>query len=259
MFLTSQAEVVEGSLVIHTKRNKPDITRNGVVEDVSTGKIIKANNLKISCKKKQYVSLKFSNETVVEILPETEIEITSFTQEQPFEPLRATTEASLTKLRFNSISKLHLKLNCGKIRVVALEQRGLSEFIIHTRLGKFDIKSTQFEMQDNSQEILTSVIEGKVSFKSKQSTSTLNTNIGDVDCSIRNKQKGSIEDKSVNTNFPLKIEAISMLEEEQMLPEFAACKQVQDSILFMFDASKKLIAKRVIFKEFLLKKPKYNY
>ena len=237
-----QSAEVEGAVVLHSIRNSPVITRNGSAETIKTGKITDANGLKISCDKNQYASLKFSNEIVVEVMQKSEIEVVNFSQIQPF-------QQNHSVQRELSESKLLLNFKGSKIRVIAKEPRALSEFVISTRLGDFTMRATEFIVEDTGTEISVAVINGLATFKSHNGKSDF----------IRNKQKGIIKNVNAQSNFPLEIESIGMLEEKHFMQDLSACKQVQDSILFEFNSSKKLTAKRVIFKEFLLKNPKYNY
>ena len=240
--ITLHAAYLEGSVVFHTIRNNPEITRNNVSEELQIGTITTAKGLKIVCKKNQYVSLKFSNEVVIEILPESSLEIKEFKQVQPFKQKHYDE-------RECAESELSLLLNGGKINLISKEQRAMSSLKISTTLGNFSLKGKAFIIEDKKTSAEISVVEGVATYNSKNNKSDY----------VRNKQKGIVKDSTINQNFPLIIDRIGILEEQELSKSLSACRQIQDSVLFEFDSSNKLIAKRIIFKEFILRPPKYNY
>ena len=231
-----------GSVVFHTIRNSPEILLNNNKQSVQIGRIIEAEGLKIVCKKNQYVSLKFSNEIVIELFPESSIEVNSFKQIQPFDQTHS-------KERENSESNLSLTLIKGKINLISKEQKALSSLDISTKFGKVLLKGKSFILTDNDNGLEITVIEGIATYVSPSNKRDF----------VRNKQKGKVDKGTVNQNFPLSIERMGMLEEQQYQKELTACRQIQDSILFEFDTNKKLTAKRIIFKEFILRPTKYKY
>ena len=245
LYVTSMSTyggVRNGSVVFHTIRNNPEISSNNNSQQITIGSIVEAEGLKIVCKKNQYVSLKFSNEVVIEILPETSVKINSFKQIQPF-------AQNHSYERENSESNLSITLIKGKINLISKEQKALSTFDISTSLGKLSIKGKSFILSDDNDSVEIVVIEGMATYNSPNGKKDF----------VRNKQRGKVSKETINQNFPLAIDRIGMLEEQQYQKELAPCHQVQDSILFEFDANKKLTAKRIIFKEFLLRPTKYNY
>lgn len=230
-----------GGVMFHTLRNAPKITRGGEPVKIAM-EPISADGLKIECGKGQYASMKFSNSVVVSVGENSSLEIEKFAQAQPFN-----TPHSAEKETTNS--DLRLKLERGKIDAVSKELRVKSRFSIKTRAGEFSMKSKMFRICDNGEKIEITVIDGQATFKSNKGNSDF----------IRNRQKAFVKTQNTGAAAPLDADLIGLQETAEISAEIAPCKQIADSIIFYFDESGKLGAKRVIFREFLLKQAKYEY
>ena len=74
---------------------------------------------------------------------------------------------------------------------------------------------------------------------------------------VRNKQEGTITKETLETNFPLEISPLGIIEEKNLMRNFDDAKLVRDAVMWRFEGDK-IAAKRVIFKEFFQKAPKTN-
>ena len=238
----AKSELVDSSVFFHTLRHSPKIEQNGKALSVKQNDLVKAEGLKIECGVNQYASLKFSNSVVVVIHPETTIKISKFKQQQPFEQ-----KHSDKREQTNSI--LHIELEKGSLEFVSLEQRTKSELVVNTQMGSFAFKSKEFIVEQKNDNVNVFVLSGQAMFTSKNGRKDF----------IRSKQYANAKTENASANFPLIIEQFGMILEEEILKRLSACRQIQDSVKFEFDANKNLIAKRIIFKEFMLKKAKYEY
>ncbi len=240
---TSLAEdFAQGSVFLHTLRNSPTTTQNGEPRDFKQGTLLPAKGLKIECGKGEYASIKFSNSVVIEIKENSAIKIDEFKQAQPFKQNHFSNKET-------SISTLKITLERGSLVLQTKEFRAKSKFEVVTRSGTFSINARQCLIDDTPDSIKIIVLEGGAIFKSLH---------GKTDF-LRNKQKASIKNENIHATFPLSIDQIGMLEEENLKKRFSPCKQVQNTVLFEFDADKKLVAKRVFTKEALLSTPKYQH
>ena len=235
-------KLTQGSVFLHTLRNTPTIFVDGVETDIKQGSLIKAKGLKIECKKDEYASVKFSNSVVVIINENTSLKIDEFEQIQPFVQNHSTPKETNTSI-------LKVSLERGSLAVLSKERRARSKFEIYTRAGVFSMNATQFLISDNAEKVSITIIEGSATFVSKSGKKDF----------LRNKQYAEVKNKDINANYPLSIDQLGMLEEEKVKDFITPCKQIQDSILFEFDKDDNLKAKRLIFKEFLLKRSKYQH
>ena len=238
----AESKLLDSAVFLHTLRNSPKIEQNGNVLNLKQDALVKAEGLKIECNENQYDSLNFSNSVVIVVKANTTLKISQFKQVQPFEQ-----KHSDSREQTNSI--LHIELEKGSLDVISLEQRTKSELKIDTKIGSFAFKSREFSIEQKHDKINVFVLSGQVMFTSKTGKQDF----------IRSKQYASASLENASSNYPLIIEQFGMIVEREIRNRLSPCRQINDSVKFDFDENKNLVANRIIFKEFLLKKSKYEY
>lgn len=234
----TEAKMADGSVYVFTLRNAPSAVAENA--PVKQGATVRATGMKIDCAQGQYASLEFSNSVIAVVRENTAFEVEQFSQQQPFKTLHSS-ERQL------ELSTLRLKLERGRLDVISKEQRAKSEFSIITRMGVFTFNAQMFSISDDGKKISVAIVEGQAMFKS---------NRGKTDF-VRNKQTGAITKESFETNFPLEISSLGIIEEKNLMRSFDDAKLVRDAVMWHFEGDK-IAAKRVIFKEFFQKAPKTN-
>ncbi len=238
VFAQTGAKMADGSVYICTLRNSPSAVAESA--PAKQGATVRAAGMKIDCAQGQYASLEFSNSVIVIVRENTAFEVERFSQQQPFQTLHSS-ERQL------ELSTLRLKLGRGRLDVISKEQRAKSKFSIITRMGVFTFNAQMFSISDDGEKISVAIAEGQAMFKS---------NSGKTDF-VRNKQEGTITKETLETNFPLEISPLGIIEEKNLMRNFDDAKLVRDAVMWRFEGDK-IAAKRVIFKEFFQKAPKTN-
>jgi len=229
-----------GAVFLHTLRGNPQVQRNGEPLADMAGKTGPPGGAGIVCKKNQYVSLKFSNSIVVACSGNSEMSVEEFRQEIPE---KFDNEGD----RENSVSALVVSVKKGTFEFVCRELRAASRFIIKTRAGDFDVRAKMCEIKDNGSLITFRLLDGMAHFKSTNGKSDF----------LRSKQKATVRNGTMASNFPLEIEQMGIIEENELFAKLSACRQIQSSIVF-YRQDSRILAKRIIFREFMLNPRPYD-
>ncbi len=229
-----------GAVFVHTLRGNPQVQKGGKSLSDMAGKTVSAEGLEIVCKKNQYVSLKFSNSIVMACSGNSEMSVEEFRQEIP-------ENFDNDGDRENSASTLVLSVKKGTFEFVCRELRAASRFIIKTRAGDFDVRAKMCEIKDNDSSITFRLLDGMAHFKSTNGKSDF----------LRSKQKATVRNEAIKSNFPLEIEQMGIIEENELFAKLSACRQIKSSIVF-YRQNSQILAKRIIFREFMLNPRPYD-
>ena len=236
------ADLQNGFVYVHTSRNMPELIIEGKKDALKTNVLHSAKNLEIDCGEKQIAFLILSNRTVIQLEENTKIKIKSFSQTPPFS-FDFYSETEETR------SILDMEILRGKIRVYGVRPRATSSINVESPFGKYDVKSTKFTMSVSDKHTEIVLFEGQSTFTSKNGKRDF----------IQNKQRGEILVEKLNSEYPMKIEYLTSIEEDALLLKFNDCKTVFNSVEFFKGKDGKMRAIRITPKEFLNRSAKYEY
>lgn len=228
-----------GVVYVHTARNAPKITVDGKTADSAT---LPASNVKFECGAGRKVFFVLSNNTVVFMGENSEAEVVSFRQSQ--------TAAKFPKDETEATrSECLIDIKKGDFFFVCPRLRPSSVMKISSPFGTFDVQSTEFAIKVSDNGMRISLAAGQASFKAPD---------GKTDF-LKNKQTGTIVKSDAKERYPLKISYISIIDEEKMKPDFERCRNVFRSVVFKSDDNGKILAERVVHKEFLMRRADGDY
>lgn len=238
----NNADFNDGFVYVHTSRNMPELQMQGKKDTLKVGTLLNAKNLEIDCGENQIAFLIFSNRTVIQLEKNTKIKIKSFSQTPPFS-FDFYSETEETR------SILDMEILHGKIRVYGARPRATSSINIESPFGKYDIKSTKFTMSVSDKHTEIVLFEGQSTFIAKNGKRDF----------IQNKQRGEISAERLQSEYPMKIEYLTSIEEDTLLLKYNNCKTVFNSVEFFKGKDGKIRAIRITPKEFLNRSAKYEY
>ena len=232
----------EGMVYIHTSRNSPQFKRYGKEIKVSREDLIPANGLSIECEEGQYLTIVFSNRTALYVPGKASICIEDFKQVRPF-------RSFLTDEREATRSSINLKIDFGKCYFTSLIPRPMSILRIKTPFGTLEPHSNAFVLNCQTSSMDASLIEGHAAFFGMDGKRDF----------IQQKQTGIVEKAQSHDMYPLKIEPLSITLSSKYSPDLSLSKMALQTVDFRFDANGKMEASRLIPKEFLIRRGKYDY
>ncbi len=230
----AESKIPQGVAYVHTVRNSPTFKKGESSGKLKRGDIISPRNFEINCTVNQKAFIVFSNRTVLEITPDSDINIEEYNlTKNEFFTLSNEEEKS------RSITKINLKK--GKLLSYGLKPRPTSSFKITTPLGAFDIKSSRFIVSFEDDTLSISILNGRAIFKEKNGK----------DYFIKDQQRGQMTLNKERNNVVVKIDYITNIENESIKEKLRPCKMAFETIEFIFDKNGKPSVNRVVPKEFL--------
>lgn len=237
------AKLSDGYIYVHTARNAPIFLKDGKEFNASAGELIKAGGISVKCDSSQVVTLVFSNRLVLYARGPAEFSIEEFSQEQPF-------EMDFSDIKEPTTSLLNISVKSGIYYLSSPTPRATSRMVLKTPFGNFEPRSEQFKLSCLPEMAELDVFQGQSIFKALD---------GKADF-IQQKEAGLVEKSHSKEMYPLKINTLTLLQEENEEDNFSLCKMALSSIFFDFDKSgKKIKVERLTPKDFLIKRTKYDY
>ncbi len=235
-----QGAFSKGSLYVHTLREaKKNIGKNSLVE----GTLIPAENVRVKNEDGGCVVLVLSNGTVIFANTQADFTIDKFEQVHPF-------KMSVSDDMEATPSRLTITLKSGKIYVFGKYPRPASKTFINMKFGTFEPQSSAYVASAAEEASRIDLLEGQTRFVAKDANKT------DF---FQQGQSGVATPESLKGNYPLSTNPINDLEKESYYKTISLAKNAAKSIYFQFSGAGKLVARRILPKEFFLKKPEYDF
>ncbi len=225
----------QGVAYVHTVRNSPVLKTEKSVGVLKKDTLIYPKNLEIKCDSTQKAFIVFSNRTVIEITPESDIAIKTYeiARNNIFDFAE---NHELEKGR----SRIEIELREGKLRFLGLTPRPTSSFQISTKFGTFDIKSSKFIVSLDENKLSISILNGSAMFKDGKGKEFF----------IKGQQYGKISLKAEKTT-PLQVDYITTIENDSIEDTLRPCKMAFETVEFTIDKNGKNNARRIVPKDFL--------
>jgi len=231
-----------GKVFVHTARNSPIFYIKGAQTPIKAGTLVDAEGLRVKCGPNQCAMLVFSNRTVVFMRENSSLSVDSFMQMMPFD--------FDFKDDFESTrSDLAITLGNGEFYVLSPAQRPTSTMKFKSEYGTFQPQSREFELEVSENGARIAILDGQSAFTALD---------GKPDF-LQAKQTGKIMKSESKGMYPLRIDYLSMIESETCEKTIALCKFPFNSVRFFFDKKGGLSAERVVQKEFLSRRTKYDF
>lgn len=231
----------QGYVYVHTLRNSPSITQNGVKIGAKRHDFLPANGLEVETLDGQCATLILSNRTAIFVKGKAKFAIENFEQILPF-------ESQITDEYEAEHSQLRISVDYGDIYLAMLSPRPTSRTLVKTKFGVIEPKATAMCISCDEKASKFAIINGQATF-----------------CGLDNKrdfiqqgQIGIVEAAESKEMYPLKIEPIDILQEEKYEEQLQLCKLAIQSVEFKFDKNAKISARRLVPKDFFLRKKNTN-
>ncbi len=240
--LTASGEALgKGYVYIHTSRDKNGSKKNG--DSVSgKGRLVPAEGFSAKNEKGGCITLVLSNGTVIFANDSADFTIDKFDQTQPF-------KMSMSDEMEVSPSMLSITLRSGKIFVSGKYPRPASRTRINMKFGVFEPQSSAYIATATERSSQLDLIEGQTRFTAVN---------GKTDF-FQQGQSGTATADSLNGNYPLLTNPINDMDKDTINNVLSTARTAGKSVYFQFSNDGKLNARRVVPKEFFLKKPKYDF
>ncbi len=226
----------QGVAYVHTVRNSPTFKMEESTGVLQNDTMIFLKNFEIKCDATQKAFIVFSNRTVMEMTPNSDITVETFevAKNHIFDFAES---RELEKER----SRTQINLKRGKLRFLGLNPRPTSSFKISTPFGVFDIKSSKFIISLDEKNLKFSILNGSAIFKNNDGKERF----------IKGQQFAEMPLTNGKSSSPLLVEYITSIENDSIEDALRSCKMAFETVEFTTNRNGNVSAKRIVPKDFL--------